>query len=144
MRLFYRSVSYDHVLAPIGMTESNAQGQYRGCSFHFVYPRHVPVTQPGLKLKYRGVAYQTTATGGASAIPSATRAAETATRDVSQPGSISQNRLALQTRYAISNEVAKVHRQNVERSLQHRLEVAKSRGDQNLVSILEREMQQSF
>jgi hypothetical protein len=41
-------------------------------------------------------------------------------------------------------EVAKVHRQNIERSLQHRIEVAKARGDQNLVNILEREMQQIF
>jgi hypothetical protein len=144
MKLSYRGVRYDSVSTPIDMVESEGVGHYRGSSFHFAYPRHIPVPQPALELKYRGVAYQTTATGGAESISPAVRAARAAVRDVFRPSGVDQARSAIRARQAILGEVAKVHRQNIERSLQHRIEVAKARGDQNLVNILEREMQQIF
>lgn len=144
MKLSYRGVRYDSVSTPISMVESEGVGHYRGGSFHFTYPRHIPVPQPVLELKYRGVAYQTNAKGGAESISPAMRAAKAAVRDVFRPTGVDQARSAIRSRQAILGEVAKVHRQNIERSLQHRIEVAKARGDQNLVNILEREMQQIF
>jgi len=144
MKLSYRGIPYDSVSTPINMIESEAVGHYRGGNFHFAYPRHIPVPQPALELKYRGVAYQTNASGGSESISPATRAAKAAVRDVFRPTGVDQARSAIRTRQAILSEVARVHRQNIERSLQHRIEVAKSRGDQNLVNVLEREMQQTF
>lgn len=144
MKLSYRGVRYDSVSTPIDMVESEGTGHYRGNNFHFTYPRHIPVPQPVVELKYRGVAYQTNASGKAEFISPAIRAAKAAVRDVFRPSGIDQARSAIRTRQAILSEVANIHRQNIERSLQHRIEVARARGDQNLVSVLEREMQQIF
>ncbi|MBD2072205.1 DUF4278 domain-containing protein [Leptolyngbya sp. FACHB-671] len=144
MKLSYRGVRYDSVSTPINMVESEGTGNYRGSNFHFTYPRHIPVRQPVLELKYRGVAYQTNATGGVESISPAIRAAKAAVRDVFRPSGMDQARSAIRARQEILSEVAKVHRQNIERSLQHRIEVARERGDQNLVNVLEREMQQIF
>lgn len=38
-------------------------------------------------------------------------------------------------------EVARIHQRNIERRLRHRLEVARQKGDQDLINQLEREMQ---
>ncbi|WP_178381615.1 hypothetical protein [[Phormidium ambiguum] IAM M-71] len=38
--------------------------------------------------------------------------------------------------------VADVHRANIQRRLEHRLEVARAKGDENLVRMLEAEMRQ--
>ncbi|MFB2898769.1 hypothetical protein ACE1CI_38135 [Aerosakkonemataceae cyanobacterium BLCC-F50] len=38
--------------------------------------------------------------------------------------------------------VADVHRANIQRRLEHRLEVARAKGDDNLVQMLEAEMRQ--
>jgi hypothetical protein len=144
MRLSYRGVRYDSVSTPIDMVESEALGQYRGCGFHFTYPRHIPVPQPCFELKYRGVSYQTNDSGGVESISLATHSAKAAIRNAFRPTGVDQARSVIQTRKALLGEVARVHRQNIERSLQHRLEVAKARGDQNLVNMLEQEMQQTF
>lgn len=39
-------------------------------------------------------------------------------------------------------KTAETHRANIEKRLQHRLEVARAKGDQNLIRLLEAEMQQ--
>lgn len=144
MKLSYRGVRYDRTSTPVEMVESEGTGHYRGSNYHFTYPRHIPVPQPVVELKYRGVAYQTNAAGGATSISPAIRAAKAAVRDVFRPSGLDQARSAIRTKQAILSEVANVHRQNIERSLQHRIEVARARGDQNLVNVLEREMQQIF
>lgn len=36
-------------------------------------------------------------------------------------------------------QVAQAHRANIQKSLEHRLQVAKAKGDRNLISILEAE-----
>lgn len=38
--------------------------------------------------------------------------------------------------------VADVHRANIQKRLEHRLEVARAKGDENLIRLLEAEMQQ--
>jgi hypothetical protein len=43
-------------------------------------------------------------------------------------------------RQQAAKQAAEVHRQNIQRSIQHRLEVARSKGDENLVRQLEAEM----
>ncbi len=39
-------------------------------------------------------------------------------------------------------KTADIHRANLQKRLEHRLEVARTKGDENLIRILEREMQQ--
>ncbi|EAW34060.1 hypothetical protein [Lyngbya sp. PCC 8106] len=40
-----------------------------------------------------------------------------------------------------SNQLAQTHRANIQKRLEHRLEVARANGDQNLVQLLEAEKQ---
>lgn len=139
MRLVYRGQSYHTDVVPVDMAESDVVGHYRGQTVNFTYPRHVPVPQAVQNLKYRGVAYRTTATGAVEAIAPGieTRPA------VAMASSIGTVKAAApKSRQAMLAEVARAHRQNIQRSLQHRIEVARARGDEALVSILEREMQQ--
>ncbi|MBC6421481.1 MAG: hypothetical protein GDA43_09570 [Hormoscilla sp. SP5CHS1] len=46
------------------------------------------------------------------------------------------------SRHSVKQEVAKVHRANILENLEHRLQVARSRGDQELVRQLEKEKEQ--
>ncbi|MCL1475385.1 hypothetical protein [Argonema antarcticum] len=39
-------------------------------------------------------------------------------------------------------KTADIHRANLQKRLEHRLEVARTKGDENLIRLLEREMQQ--
>lgn len=42
-------------------------------------------------------------------------------------------------RQEILKETAAIHRENIQKNLQHRLEVARSKGDQQLIRLLEAE-----
>lgn len=44
-----------------------------------------------------------------------------------------------QERHKIVKQTAAVHRENIQKNLQHRLEVARTKGDQQLVRLLEAE-----
>lgn len=139
MKLSYRGVHYEAPLTAVEGVERGITGNYRGQTVHFTYPRHIPV-QPILDLKYRGTAYRTTASGGVEAgIADAIQ--------VASPNGL-ETRPALATipaamsRHAKMDEVNRVHRDNIYRQLQHRIDVARARGDQSLIQLLEREMQQ--
>jgi hypothetical protein len=91
-------------------------------------------------MKYRGVAYRTTPTG------------ETETLRAEQPQVVhtakvvpvpvqSQSPRAMHTKRYQVNESAQAHRNNILAYLQHRIEVAKARGDNTLLQQLEQEMQ---
>ncbi len=132
MRLSYRGQPYESEPISVDMAEANVTGHYRGHQFRFSYPRHIPVPQPVLSLKYRGVAYQTTASG-----------LITAPQLVAQPKRETVRarlRSAHSDRQILLHEAATIHSRNIQQRLQHRLEVARSKGDESLVAQLEREM----
>ncbi|MBE9180729.1 DUF4278 domain-containing protein [Oculatella sp. LEGE 06141] len=133
MKLSYRGVKYDYEPTPVDLVESEVAGQYRGQAFKFGYLRHIPVPQPILNLTYRGVAYRTTALGSTEAIEPAVRS------KAAVPAYIHP---VVRSQHAVLSEVARIHRQNIQRRLQHRMEVAKAKGDTGLLNQLEREMQQ--
>lgn len=138
MRLSYRGVSYEYNPVTTDSVESTVTGQYRGRHFNFAYPRHIPVPQPVANLNYRGVPYRTTATGKIEAIAPTPKASSPATRMTGR-----HTWAGNQTRIAIMDEVARIHRQNIEMLLQHRIEVARAKGDQTLLQQLENEMRQT-
>lgn len=143
MKLSYRGAHYDHQPTPVDMVDSGVSGQYRGQQLRFTYPRHVPVPQPVANLKYRGVAYQTTATGGANPLAQSSGTVAGAHPELSageRPVSIDLP-LAAQVRRLQASELARVHLENIRQRLQHRIEVAKAKGDTRLLHELEREMQ---
>lgn len=132
MRLSYRGHSYNQDVTSVDMVNSNMTGSYRGRTYPLTYPRHIPVAQPTHHLVYRGAAYQTTATGGYKPVHAPNSAVEAV--------SISAVRPSRQMR---TDSYDNVHRLNIQRRLQQRIEAAKARGDQKLLRLLEHEMQQA-
>lgn len=136
MRLSYRGIHYDHKPTPVDLVDSSMTGQYRGQTFAFTYPRHIPVPQSAVALKYRGIAYQTTAIGSIESVP-ATAHPELAAgeRAVAVPLPLKSYLRRLQ-----SNDLSQVHLESIRQRLQHRIDVAKANGDTNLLDELEKEM----
>jgi hypothetical protein len=102
---------------------------YRG-SVYTVYPNVEPrlaVTQPAGPLFYRGATYSL----NGETLPSARKVA-----------SAVSSRPALNRKATSPAEFAAVHRDNLYKNLQRRLQVARDKQDQNLINLLERELQQ--
>lgn len=138
MKLTYRGHSYNYEPAPVDLVESPLVGTYRGQAYSISYPRHIPVPQPVKALKYRGVEYTTTATGDVASVE---RVAQPQPALGPREVLAVNNQTVFQSRRSLLSEVGRVHRENILRHLQHRMEVARAKGDETLVHQLEREMQ---
>lgn len=132
MDLCYRGVHYQRQPLSLEVSESEMTGTFRGQEYHLRYPRHIPTLKAKPPLQYRGVAYQYC--------------------PMIQTESTLQAQLAAiakscQPSYAEStaNEAritAQTHLYNMRRNLEYRLQVARARGDEQLISLLEKESQQ--
>lgn len=149
MKLSYRGASYDYNPPILDMGETGVVGKYRGQSYAFTYPRHVPVPQPAFELKYRGVAHRTKGSAVAAPVMAASTVEEVTPRVETNMSGRATNAVvaarlgsANAVRQSVLSEVAKAHRNNIQRALQHRIQVAKARGDENLLNQLESELQQ--
>nr|WP_290222610.1 DUF4278 domain-containing protein [Trichocoleus desertorum] len=133
MKLSYRGAHYESELPTFQMMEGDVVGKYRGQNLRlqYSYPKHIPVPQTPLDLKYRGVAYSTH------------RPMELEDLIKTQPAAVAASQTPLQNmRQRVLREVAETHRTNIYRSLERRLQVAKNLGDQRLIGMLESELQQ--
>ncbi|WP_071518388.1 DUF4278 domain-containing protein [Geitlerinema sp. PCC 9228] len=128
MKLTYRGISYDYEPPTLDMEEGQMGGKYRGQAWKLRYPRHMPTMEPKSSLKYRGVAYGTEATGKAVPVQDQPR----------QPKKTAANAPSV----ALLEDMAKLHHENICRRLEHRLQVARERGDEMLVKALEEEQKQ--
>jgi len=135
MKLSYRGIYYQDEPIAREMSEE-VSGEYRGqdCQL-WRYPRHMPVQkkQGPIDLKCRGIAYSTHQT------------AEPEFAALNVKPVVSEGDTLMSTaksRHSVKQEVAKVHRANILENLEHRLQVARSRGDQELVRQLEKEKEQ--
>lgn len=133
MRLKYRGQSYEYEPVDATVEESEMSGSYRWQSFQFSYPRHIPVPQVPHNCTYRGVDYQTDEVGEQSPVSFRRYPVAPVSSDA---------RTSLKTRRAMMREVEQMHLENIQKRLQHRIEVAQARGDQALVAALEHEMSQ--
>lgn len=141
MQLSYRGSHYNLDLSSAEMEDSGMKGVYRGKAFPITYPRHIP-TQPSHELRYRGVAYRTTETGSIETIARRPVSA-VPTAKLSAPSTYLSSNLSGQACRVQAPNLEKVHRLNIQQRLQHRIEVAKAKGDQVLLRMLEHEMQQA-
>jgi hypothetical protein len=139
-KLSYRGVSYEHKPTPVEVVDSDKWGQYRGQAYNFARPGSLPVPQPVESMKYRGAAYRTTPTGGTETLQAAQPQAVHAARAIPVPVQ-SQSPRAMHTKRYQVNESAQAHRNNILAYLQHRIEVARAKGDNALLQQLEQEMQ---
>ncbi|MDX2214234.1 MAG: DUF4278 domain-containing protein [Oculatellaceae cyanobacterium bins.114] len=144
MKLTYRGAAYDYEPTPVDMTETGITGHYRGQAFQFAYPRHIPVPQPPGDYQYRGVAYHKTSTGAIESVAAPIAVLTpvvTPTAPVTPSPTGLTYRSVAASRLNLQREIAGKHRDNIHRRLQHRLEVARAKGDQALINELEREME---
>ena len=132
MKLCYRGIEYDYTPPMLEVTESEILGQYRGRPQHFAYVRHLPFPQPVAEMKFRGNAYRTNRQGGVEASLHATPLAHPTPAYSSMA----------QARRRLLQEAANIHQENIRRSLERRMAVARAQGNEHLVHQLEVEMHQ--
>ncbi|MEB3337636.1 MAG: DUF4278 domain-containing protein [Leptolyngbyaceae bacterium] len=166
MRLSYRGVSYSSEPPVLDAPESQVEAKYRGQNYQiqYAYPRHIPVEEATTTLQYRGVAYlpkgrshgqpvtsssrhETVVTQSESSLPlpQYRGVAYSGDRKPSAKVSMVLTQASAPTQYyrhKVVDEFVEAHRLNMQRSLERRLQVARERGDEMLISLLEREMQQ--
>ncbi|HZG37673.1 MAG TPA: DUF4278 domain-containing protein [Nodosilinea sp.] len=136
MKLCYRGVEYDYNPPSLEVRESELTGRYRGRALNFSYVSHVPVPQPVANYTYRGVGYSTNAQGQVQPV-----VAVPLREPVFQAGRVASG-TGLQARRHLLREAAEAHRVNVQRSIQHRIEVARAQGNDRLLQQLEEELHQ--
>ena len=145
MKLAYRGIEYDYNPPMLEVTKSDIALQYRGHAVQHSYVRHVPIPQAAERLTYRGVAYQSTRQGGIQQLE-AQGTQQSAKSSVSLAGlrsKLTGTSSAAQARRQLLQESSSLHKANIARSLQHRMDVAKAQGNDALVQQLESEMSQS-
>lgn len=139
MKLCYRGVEYDYNPVSVEMKDSGMTGCYRGRTLTFSYPSHVPVPQPVARYTYRGVGYTTTAQGHPQPL---SVSAETEVRQPVFQSIKGADSPMMQARRHLLMEATSAHRTNMQRSLDHRIAVAKAQGNERLVQQLEEELHQ--
>ncbi|HEY9666539.1 MAG TPA: DUF4278 domain-containing protein [Coleofasciculaceae cyanobacterium] len=126
MKLSYRGVKYENASPVLEVREGEIGGTYRGQAWRHHYLRHMPEPLPTHDLKYRGVAYCT------------------GTPAIAMPSTAAASRCTLpavhrREREKVLDEVTRTHLANIRRNLERRMEVAKAKGDEKLVRLLEQE-----
>lgn len=119
--------------------EGEIGNKYSGTSCKQKYPRHIPANFPRIDQKYREVGYYTGAPEDVEAMRQ--RHAKT---DISSAPKIKNNEAALtkNSRQQGLEKLHNIHLNNIRRNLEHRLQVARSKGDKDLIRLLEAEFEQ--
>lgn len=132
MKLSYRGVRYESTPSTLEVTEGEIGGMYRGRPWQFHYLRHIPEPPPIHELKWRGVTYSR----NEPAIVEPTPVAQPMRSSVTKPF-FRHNR-----RETALDETKTMHLRNIQRALEHRMQVAKAKGDEKLLHLLEAELKQ--
>ncbi len=129
MKYCYRGVSYEREPLSLEVTEGEIGGKYRGKEWKHHYPKHIPQLAPKSNLQYRGIRY--------NRYP----AIQTEARKAFELAELSRQQIRRRKKptQRTAQELTKAHLKNIRHNLEHRIQVAKSNGDENLVRILEEE-----
>jgi hypothetical protein len=132
MRLSYRGVNYETELPILEANEGEIGGKYRGRDWNYRYPKHIPQLKPKFYQQYRGIAYSTRPIpkDGEIVFPQWNATGVYCPISLQQPQTV------------VSSEVSKTHLENMRRSLERRLEIAKENGDESLLELLKKESRQ--
>jgi len=143
MKLTYRGADYDYNPPMLEVTESEVACRYRAQPARYTYVRHVPIPQMAEKLTYRGATYRTSRKGEILAVDGTLPSSQSLAAKLSVlRDKLMGNSSAAQARRQLLRESSKLHRESITRSLQHRMEVAKEQGNEQLVQQLESELRQ--
>ncbi|MBC7822307.1 MAG: DUF4278 domain-containing protein [Candidatus Parcubacteria bacterium] len=122
MRLSYRGVSYEYTPPTLEVTEGEIQGSYRGTSWRCYTIAETPIPR--------------------SPQPSETQKGFYSQQDFSHIERSSQTRPICST-FNVLQQLKRIHKANIDRSLDHRMQVAKDRGDYQLLQVLESELRET-
>ncbi|MEZ2225065.1 DUF4278 domain-containing protein [Microcoleus sp.] len=129
MKLAYRGANYDYDIPTVDMTEGEVAGKYRGQNWNYRYPRHIPMPQHPQDLQYRGVGYRSD------------RPSPKIEEDVAVDTAATMA-IAAAPSYPKAEEVATVHRAHICNILDRRQQIARAKGDERLLRLLEKESRQ--
>lgn len=132
MNFSYRGINYNQEPLTLDMVEGNQSGKYRGQTLTYRYPRHVTHLQPKI-LQYRGVAYSTQS----APLNQDSISSQSSEKSQSCVCSLAQT----PSRKPKVTTIAQIHLENLRQNLEYRLRVAKTKGDEYLINLLEREYQ---
>lgn len=139
MKLTYRSVNNKFNQPEPELTKGEVAGKYSGTNRRQQYLRHIPVTQPRIDVKCCGAYY----TGEPIDVEASLRQRnynKVATSEAVPAETEAE--LTKSSRQQVLEELNNTHLNNIRRNLEHRLQVAKAKGDRNLISLLEAEFDQ--
>ncbi|MEQ9481598.1 arginine synthesis PII-interacting regulator PirA [Coleofasciculus sp. F4-SAH-05] len=132
MKRCYRGVHYDETPSTLDVSEGEIGGTYRGQNWRFHYLRHIPEPPPTHDLKWRGAVYHTGKPRVVKSTPVETPMTMVGTRSWFLKNS----------RQKAFQQTSITHLENICQSLERRLDVARAKGDQDLVRQLEKESEQ--
>ncbi|MBV6624800.1 MAG: DUF4278 domain-containing protein [Rivularia sp. (in: Bacteria)] len=132
MKLIYRGIKYEHAPVTVEVTTAGVCGKYRGAEWKCHYSQYTPVTDNAVELKYRGASYY-----------SGNRKKVEELKKRKKLNFIFGNSEKISFRNQVSKDrLSTTHQQNLLRDVKRRLEVAKQKGDENLIRILQDEVNQ--
>ena len=138
MKFNNRAFNYEPNLSNIELTESEIVDN-QGTDWKQKYPRHIPVPQVKIDLKSPAVECST----GDLIDIEANQLRQNYIADDSVAVSRKNEVVLTKTkRQQLLEELNNVHLNNLRRNLEHRLEVAREKGDENLIRLLEAEFEQ--
>lgn len=131
MKLSFQVTSYENNAPMLEVTEGEIVSRH-GCRHRsFPYIKHIPVPPPMLNVKERDLSYTSRHSG-----------VEEPTFMAQSPAQETGKKWHCKPVKTSSDEADQTHLANIRRSLEHRLRIAKAKGDQNLVRLLEDESKQ--
>lgn len=125
MRLSYRGVNYEKQTSGIECQEGEVGGKYRGCEWHYHYPRPMPTIETKTSYrKHREIACKSPSLVAKAAVESLPRFCPI---DFRKPTAV------------FTDEIQKIHLENLRRNLERRLQIAKANNNHDLIRLLEKE-----
>ncbi|MGB3652359.1 MAG: DUF4278 domain-containing protein [Rivularia sp. (in: cyanobacteria)] len=131
MKLIYRGIKYEYAPVAVEVTTEGVCGKYRGAEWKCHHSEYTSLSNAA-ELKYRGATYYS---GNPEKVEELKQR-----KKLNSIFAASKNLFASNQPH--NDELAKIHLANLQRNLQRRLEVAKQKGDENLIRILEEEANQ--
>lgn len=132
MKLKYRGNTYEYNPLTVKETDGEVSGKYRGAEWKHHHCRYTPINENAVELKYRGTTYYS---GNLQEIEKLKQR-----KKLNLIFGTSKNQFARNK--SKNDRLIETHSANLCRDLQRRLEVAKQRGDENLIQMLEDEANQ--
>ena len=133
MKFNDRGISYESHPPDLELTQCEVGNKFRDTSGRQKYPRHIRATEPK-DLKYGEVGY---CTGSPEDVEGMLKATSIAAKNENNQAALTKS-----SRQQVLEELHDIHLSNIRRNLEHRLQVAREKGDLHLIRLLEAEFEQ--